>query len=526
LRTQQHWAEALRILLIIGLAAYFRLVNHPHTPGWYTDEGTHLDIAQNMARGRIQYMALNQSMMVVAKLPLFEGILAGLLYLFEGGMTTLRLLSGSLGLVTVGLLYLTVRQTIGKNLALLAAFIHTIYPDAILYSRFGFSYNLLAPLLLITYWGLWRYCQATISLARQRVSLLVAAIALGLGTTCDLWMFIPMGPFILVVLNQNWRDLWWSLPILSLPFGIYSLIMFTLSPQAFWFDIHFTLFLINHLSWVDQWRTLINNSTVLMTQNSWIVLGVIGLFLLSQKQARALLLLIVLFQIIVLGRKVALYNLSFYYLIPVLPLISIGVAVFIKHSLHYGQQQLTEMFETLLARWTQLIKYNIPLQRYLISGGSGLLLTWLIITPLISITLTNVHRIQHGYPTEIDPFLLNPEHTQQAAEFINHHLQTETTVIASPGLAWLIQGKVADFQMSAAYTGQRTVHLPPNLPPDRFAFNPHYQQATFVVVDNLWHNWAVWNIAGVSDMLTTLNSWPIVFEAGEIIIYQNPKMAE
>jgi hypothetical protein len=95
-------------------------------------------------------------------------------------------------------------------------------------------------------------------------------------------------------------------------------------------------------------------------------------------------------------------------------------------------------------------------------------------------------------------------------------------VIASPGLAWSLRANVADFQMSIAFTGQRTPHLPADVPRERFAFNPDYTQARFVVVDNLWRNWAVFTVPGVPQMLERVQTWPLMFQSGEIEVYCNP----
>jgi hypothetical protein len=95
-------------------------------------------------------------------------------------------------------------------------------------------------------------------------------------------------------------------------------------------------------------------------------------------------------------------------------------------------------------------------------------------------------------------------------------------VIASPGLAWLLQANVADYQMAVAFNGQVSPHLPASLPPERLAFNPDYRQARFVVVDNLWRTWGANNIIGVPQMLETVENWPIRFQAGDITVYCNP----
>ena len=100
--------------------------------------------------------------------------------------------------------------------------------------------------------------------------------------------------------------------------------------------------------------------------------------------------------------------------------------------------------------------------------------------------------------------------------------QPNDVILSSPGIAWLLKANAADFQMSAAVKGQKTVHLPANLPLERFAFDPYYENARFIVVDNLWHNWAIWHITGVPEMMAQLESWPIVFASGDIQVYCNP----
>mgnify|MGYP001559875412 CR=1 FL=1 len=69
-------AEAAALLLILSLAAYLRLANRADNPGWYSDEGTHIDIAMNLMEGRAQSLAITQSMLLVARPPLFHLLLA------------------------------------------------------------------------------------------------------------------------------------------------------------------------------------------------------------------------------------------------------------------------------------------------------------------------------------------------------------------------------------------------------------------------------------------------------------------
>src|SRR5512137_1185384 len=203
--TRQRLYEFAALLLILILAAYLRLANVATNPAWYTDEGTHLDIARQLLQGHVQYLAINQSWLLFSRLPLFEVLLAALARVNGVSMETLRVLTGSLGVATVAVLYGVVRHVQrGQDrwLPWLAALLLAIYPPAVLYSRFGFSYNLLAPLVLIELLALWEYTSS-----RSKRWLAVASVSIGLGTLCDLWMFVMLAPFALIVLTRNWRDL-------------------------------------------------------------------------------------------------------------------------------------------------------------------------------------------------------------------------------------------------------------------------------------------------------------------------------
>jgi hypothetical protein len=140
------------LLALLVLAAYLRLAQGAETPGWFSDEGTHLAIAGELLHGRVQYLALTESTLLVARLPVFDWLLAGLLWLanagkggalgLAGSMGVLRAFTGSLGVLTTLLVYLVARRMGGLRgqwLGLLAALAYAVYPQAILYSRFGIS---------------------------------------------------------------------------------------------------------------------------------------------------------------------------------------------------------------------------------------------------------------------------------------------------------------------------------------------------------------------------------------------------
>ena len=406
--------EAAVLCLVLTLATYLRLADVADNPGWYTDEGTHLDIARNLLRGRVQYLAVKQSTLMFAKLPLFELLLAGLLGAFGGGMETLRAFTGVLGVVSVGLLYWIVRRIQrDRVLALLAALMLAIYPQAVVYSRFGFSYNLLAPLVLLATLGCWKYLTTT-----RRRWLALAALTIGLGGISDLWMFALVAPLALVIPKCNWRDLTWSLPLTLLPFGLYAAVMLTTAPQAFLFDLNFTLFRLSKLSLLIQIRTLIANYSTLVFQDTWIALGLVGLFLLRPARLRRLSLLLFLLPVLILGRTTALYSLGFYYVIPLLPFVGLGMAALLRCGVPYAWQAIhtsntvaaiPKSRDSWLGNHAYFSRSSLEISAKGSTVATALLLLLIVVTPFAASLARTVEQVQSSFRTQVDPFLIDPD---------------------------------------------------------------------------------------------------------------------
>ena len=324
---------------------------------------------------------------------------------------------------------------------------------------------------------------------RQRW-LTLAALSIGLATLTEIWAFTLLVPFTLIVLWRAWRAIWWSLPLALLPFALYATSMLLTVPRAFTFDLAFVLSRLNQLPLDRQIATLWQNVTTVTMQDGWLLLAVIGLALLTirSKHAGVVTLAFLLLPFVLLGRTTPLFNLSAYYLIPLFPLIALGVANVVRP------------------------RRGKPVT-YVIAAVFTVL--------MFSSTLSLVTQIHDGFHTDIDPFLLNPADAVRVAEYVNANAAADDVVIASPGVAWLIDARAADMQMSIANRGTATPHLPANLPTDRWSFDPDYQAARFVVIDNLWRNWAVPNVPGVAEMMREVETWPLVLRSGEIVVYQN-----
>jgi hypothetical protein len=505
------YLETASLAAILILAAYLRLANTASNPGWYTDEGTHLDIARHLVDGRVQYLAINQSTLLFAKLPLFDLLLAGLLRLGGDGMLTLRMLTGSLGIVSVTALCILVRRaTQSRGLTLLSALMLAVYPQAVLYSRFGFSYNLLSPLVLLTCLGLWNYLDS----ARRRW-LALAFLSIGVGAVSDLWMLALAVPALLAASLRRWQDALWGLPLLGLPLALYVAVMLMNAPQAFWFDLSYTLSRLGTQSIAEQLASIGQNYVMLLAQDSWMAPALIGLMMLRPARLQCLCLLMFLFPLAALGRTVALFSLGTYYTIPLLAFVALGMASLVWNGMPHVFRLARSGLAAMLSRWFP----NRPSLESLLSVAASLSLL-LIIFPLWVGLIGTLRAVKDGFATPIDPFLISASDARKTADFINAHTTSSDVVIASPTIGWLLDAQTADFQMATAATGQATPHLPANIPASRFAFDPRFDRAQYLVIDNLWRSWGIVHVPGLSGMLDELATRNPIFTAGDIAVYE------
>lgn len=491
------WLAGVALLLILLLAAWLRLANVGDNPGWFSDEGTHLAIAGALAEGEQRYLAVSGPTLLFAKLPLFEGALALLLRCCGEGMGTLRAFTGLLGVASVGLLYLVVRRGDGgRGLALGAALALAVYPQAVLYSRSGFSYNLLVPLVLLAFAGLLAFAKRG-----SGAGLLLAAGAVGLGLISDLMMGVYMPALLWVVVQGrerlSRRLLLGAGLLLVLPASAYAAAMLLTAPEAFLFDAAFTMERLGGVAVGEQVRTLAEN-LLRLVQDVWWVAGLVGLFLLPRR-LRSMALLFLLLPVLLLGRTEALYGLSAYYTIPLLPMVALGVGALLAE----GGRFVVARLEAAVGQ-----------------PGAMALATVLLGTPLLLSTATTVEQVRGRMETAIDPFLVAGPEARAAAAYVNARLAPGELALASPAVAWLIEGQAADFQMAAAATGRATPHLPADVPADRWAFDPRFGRARFVVVDALWRNWAAVHVPGAGEMVEEVAGWPLRLEVGRVRVYE------
>jgi 4-amino-4-deoxy-L-arabinose transferase-like glycosyltransferase len=505
------------LVLIVGLAAYLRLAQLAENPPWYSDEGTEVDIAAHWLHGEMQYLAINQSTLIAARLPLFPLLLSGVFRLTGVSIISLRLFTALLGVISVLLLYTFVRVSrADRALALLAALLLAIYPEAVVYARLGFMYNLLTPLALLSAIGLWRYLDR-----RNRSGLALAAGSIGLGTIGALSMLIFVLPLIVIVAVRRWRDLLWSLPLVALPVALYAAFMLVTAPQAFLFDLRFTLSRLGTIPFLQQPIAIVTNIATLLARGPWLLAALAGWFVLRPGRWQWFNLLFFVLPLIALGRTSWLLGgQGFYYFIPLLPWVALGAACLLRVGVPAIWRSIESGSRALFERWP---RRQWRIQTRAAQMMAALAVITIVIAPLVLSTGFLAAQVQGRLPTVMDDLLIDPSAARDAADFINRETAADDLVIASPGWAWLLHAHATDFQQAVAAAGHTTPHFPGDIPPDRFAFDPRVAQAKFVAIDNAWRNWAASRIPKVAEMMRQVEQWPLARQSGNIAVYRNPQ---
>ncbi len=514
--------EILAMLLIVIMAAFIRYPNLENNPGWYTDEGTLIDIAQHINKGEIQYMAVKDSVLMFGRPPLFVNLLALAFRLFGPGILTLRVVSATLGIVTIVMLYLVIRLCLGHKgipLAFLSSIMLTVSPMGIFYSRVGYSYIFLSPLILLTVLGAWKYAYSG-----NRWWLILASLAIGIGSLSDVMIISVLPALLIVVLIRRWRDIFLSLGIALLPFLIYICVMLFIQPQAFLFDLQNIFTRSEGFSLVAIVPAWIINYGLILAYDYWFFPALIGIFLIRPIRFGQLILLFIAVPLFVVGRSFIFAGIGYYYVSPILPLIATGVAAVILYGtpkiITFTNDALTFIVKRLVIKNAHLCE---KIYSKVIKTLSIFVVIWLVFVPVSFFFFNTLYQVNTHLENKLDWILVDPVEARHAIDYIDQHTIPDDLVLSSPAIAWALDCQTADFQMSLAYGEIKTVHFPTGIPVERFAYDASLSQAKYVVIDPVWKNFGMTSILEVKQMANEIiSNWQMVFSDGDIQIYQNP----
>lgn len=512
-RDDRLWHLAALVSLMI-FAIYLRFVNLAWNPGWYPDEGSDLNIARNLAEGRLQYFALGGTPLIAARVPLFHLMLTGAFTLWGYDILAARLVVAIFNVLTIVLLYWATRQMFNRRMALLAALMLTIIPNVLLYQRIAFAYNVQAFFYVLGWWALWKF-----SVARRARWLVIAVL---MASAAYMTALTGLGLVISVLLIIGWytpRHLGWGIALMALPGIAYLSILFSLAPNALLEDFALLGERSGGGSILLQVFDLIWNYILWLDWMVWIGVGIAGLFLLEERRVRVVT-MTVFFVTMINAMRMLPGDLSFHRYLELLPFIALGAANFILCAHRFLTARIRSDLEAAtrflaISRSTIFSKALIAL----VIGG-------LLYAPLFWLGAWNNYSISSRelpHATRLDVVLVRPSDAVAVTDYVNQQSQVDDLVLASPAIAWRLKTRVADFEQMLAFDGKRSQNYGKGVARTRFVFAPSLERATYVVVDNMWRVWATKHMPDLKDYIQTVESWPRVLRQGDFEVYQNPK---
>jgi hypothetical protein len=517
----QRWSFVAAAAAILLLAIALHTIRLAQTPGWDSDEGYNLDIAWNLLHGRLRIFALTSAF--VQHPPIFYLILAAAIRLFGYSILTLRALAVFDSLLTTALLIILGRRMVGPGPALWGALAFTIAPLALENTRWGYTYSQLMLLGVLGIYACWRYLET-----RSYRWLLLASLLGALAVLSDYeGVFLPL-LIILVAWRVRPRHI---LTAASIGLGIPLLVALALlaaTPATFLSDLAATASRASGGNPILQGLSLIINFQRLLSLDTWVMLGFIGLWLIRDPRLRGLIFAALALMLIAM-LKIRDLNPYFHSGVPLLPWLGLGAGLAIDRAITTLYTWLNGWWDALFSRIPSSLRGLAQAKRFSVA----LILFLALVSPLGITIATDAAGVATGLHTRIDTSLTNdPNDAQRVISYILAHAHAGDVVLCSPQLAWALDDPedasghetgilAADPLQGIAYTGQGVAFYPPNLPHSRFAFDPSVVNARFAIVDTIWRALATPDqVPQLQPILALVQSWSAVYHVGEYTIYE------
>jgi hypothetical protein len=527
-RSLHPWLVYLVMALVLIVAAGVRLYALRISPGWYPDEGSDIEIATHLLQGEQRYFAIGGSTLVTARLPLFHMVLAGLFSLLGRDIMTLRLLTVGYGLLITLLLFVLGRRMWGAGLALAAAALYAIYPNAVLYSRFGFVYDQTALLNLLTFCTLWRFTSGG-----RRWWLAAACLSAGMALLTGI-VALPIAGFVILALFMTRRSaLWWAIPLMACLPAAYALYMIGQAPQAFMQDLRYLLFERMGSGPLTKAFLAVWNYKQLLLWDAWLPLAAFGLTRLRHGQARLYTQAFFWYGLFTTATGAPAFGgVGYHYVIPLFPWLALGVAAFVIWAFPHLATGLEKWYgyvcDRLRAGPVAQPDDTRPHrgQRLVV----GLALFWLLVSPFVAMAVQA--RFTPGgaspYPSlDLERVVVHDfDGLDRLMGYVKRQIGPDDVVLAPPGIGWLVPAQVADFQQAAAYADGETQNYPRHMDRSRFLFDCSVHNADYAL---WWVGLREWEGAKMPDVemvYQAIERWPVAFEMGEWRLYVNPERGE
>lgn len=540
------WVAALGVLALFVALHVYRL---GQTPGWDPQEGYNLDIAWNLLHGRLRLFAMTSAF--GQHPPLFYLQLALLMHLFGYRIVTIRALAATYALLTCATLLAFGRRLLGTGPAIWAGLAFSCAPLFLANTRWGYTYAQLMLVGLLCLWAVWRYAEG-----RSRRWLVVAAALAGLGVLSDYEGVALVALVVLATLRVRRRD---ALPAAAVALGVAlagMLACFVVAPSIFGPDLLDTFGRASGGSLALSAVELLVNYYRFVTLDVWVLLGIVGLFLVRGWRPRALLLAatgtvgLVVLQVREVGP-------AFHTAVPLLPLLALGAGVALDAAVRHlyafvvaalaprGSSATTGQIEGGGQPHGAAVSRRVPPGGWrlwrAVTGQRGrnavaaFAVFMVVASPLAIAIAGDAAGVASTLPTRNDLALAtSPADAQAVATYVLAHERPGDVTLGSPQVMWMLDQPddvsghprpvfAADLLQALAYGGHAAAFYPAGLPRARWAFDVSLGHARYVVVDDLLRRLAApGQVAGLADVLSVAQSWPAVYQRGEYVVYERP----
>jgi Dolichyl-phosphate-mannose-protein mannosyltransferase len=507
-------------VLIIG--AYLRFAHLVDNPGWDSDEGYNWSIANNLSFGQLRMYGLAYAF--VQHPPLFYLICAAVMRLWTHDLIALRVVTASSGLLTIVALFGIGRRLGGPAVAVGAMSFYALWPQAVLQTRWAYTYNLLALLVLLAMWAALPVAMSSTAAGDERAShvsrpagphtiraALIAGLLTGLAMTTD-QEAIALVPAIAVLLRPGgFRGLILAAASAAIAPIAYISWMLATRGSDFLFDIHHTASRLTAGP-----GEIITRLEHLVTFDPFIALGMVGLFMLSKGTVRSGFVVLIA-AITLLLLEVRDPSPYFRAAEPLLPLAALGVGMLVGAALSY------------LSRFGTRARHSSEHSR---TDRQGKLFrrfaAALLIAPFVlSMTVLDLRNVNGHFATGISSLLPRSASDARAmATWVNARVGPTDLVLVMPSTSWLFHCHTADFLQSVAISGHGTAFYPDGLRRDRFLYDTRPIAARFVVVDDFTRLWIRESKPGQVIVDGVVKNWPEVYARGEYAVYENPSIGD
>ena len=546
------------LLLILLLGITFRIWNLETIPHWYWDEGVNMNIAWNLANGKMQWFCLSYPF--VPHPPLFFIIAAFTLKLLGNELLVLRGLSVFYGILTILLLYLIGKEMFNKKIGLLSAFLFAIYPTAIYWNRMGFANNQLMFLSVLTLYSTLLYLNR-----KDEKWFYLAGILTGLSIITEI---LGIGLFfaasILLWIYRKEKLLNFIVISTVIP-SIFVVSMLILMPDAFIHDLThnsgrvnyiliFSFSVILFLVYSSRFRRIffgyIHDTYVIFIPSRLREIN-------TRLYKNCVSYLYEIYRSVIEEMK---ENLPVFYIIPSLIIFFmppsdklfvdnldyfwLGILgfYFIKEKksrdilfcfflsffiILWGLDRSDHMIIPLyplfcigLAFFLDLI-YGISLGYFReklwgINLNVTALTVLLVFYPLGVFVYYDTAAFVNGEFLSIEDI----DARYKVADFVNERVVGDDVVLTDSHLSRMINSKTSVLIQAAAFKEESIAYMPSDLSKDRFLFNCSHRNAKFIVMVNGTREWAM-NHTALVKIMNEIQNWS-TNEINNYLIYRNP----